>query len=246
MSNFSVSSFAMASNLSEDSVYLTTKAAHERLTSVATGDEQSQADKNLVTKWYSVRREMDRMIENRGKRYAGCNFDNYECRNDSQSKVVAALKDYAIHSKDHIASGKNVLLIGSKGAGKDHLIMALAKSVFMQTGTPAHWSNGVDLHEKLRAESMKNHRFHQEEAECQIFWVSDPLPPTGVLSEFQQAQMFRIIDARYSHQRPTWLTLNVADGAEAEARMGSQTVDRLRQDALILFCNWPSYREAQA
>ena len=40
------------------------------------------------------------------------------------------------------------------------------------------------------------------------------------------------------------MTLNVADGAEAEARMVAQVVDRLRNDALILFCNWPNYREA--
>jgi hypothetical protein len=52
------------------------------------------------------------------------------------------------------------------------------------------------------------------------------------------------VDYRYSHRKPIWLTLNVADGAEAELRMGAQTVDRLRDGALVLFCNWPSYRKA--
>ncbi len=76
--------------------------------------------------------------------------------------------------------------------------------------------------------------------------LDDVLPPNGVLTEYQASTLHRLIDARYRRCRPTWVTMNAADGAEAERGMGPQVVDRLRHGALALFCSWPSYRKAQA
>ena len=247
------------------------KAASERLQADVTSDGEPRSDKEknddreILSRWRSAKSELDATIKNRGARYVNCSFDNFEITCDEQAKVVDALKSYAANAIDNLANGRNVLLFGPKGSGKDHLLIALAKYVFMQTAEAFHWENGVDWFEHLRqlaigqsarAERSLNYwqmRMHNAgklsmndsiEALCPIFVLSDPLPPSGALSEFQQASLFRVVDARYANLRPTWVSLNVADGAECERRMGAQSADRLRDGALALHCNWPSHRKA--
>jgi DNA replication protein DnaC len=57
-----------------------------------------------------------------------------------------------------------------------------------------------------------------------------------------EINLLEIIDRRYSHLLPTWMTINVANRKEAETRMGAPTVDRLAHDALTVVCDWPSFR----
>ena len=45
--------------------------------------------------------------------------------------------------------------------------------------------------------------------------------------------------------RPTWISMNVASGEEAESRIGVAIIDRWRDGALTLAFNWPSYRKVQ-
>ena len=77
-----------------------------------------------------------------------------------------------------------------------------------------------------------------------ILSMSDPLPPFGNLTQFQMTTLFQILDFRYRHCKGTWVTLNVAKGAEADERMGKQLADRLRHGAMVLHFDWPSYRKA--
>lgn len=182
----------------------------------------------------------------RGKRYEACTFQNYQAASDEQKQVVGKLADFARSPK---ALETNVLLVGPQGTGKDHLLMALAGAVGYFQGEVPHWINGVDFHTEMRdlAFSDESDRGFYGDSYCNprktpILWISDPLPPSGILSEFQQAALFGVMDYRYAAMLPTWLTLNVADSSEASQRMGSQVVDRLQHDALILNCNWTSYR----
>ena len=172
--------------------------------------------------------------------------DNYVGKLPEQAKIVQQLRDYAANSNELIPKGKNVILLGPKGTGKDHLLMALAKEVLRCSGFCTKWENGCDMQQRFRESAASNRPTIPVifDAPLDILWISDPLPPSGVLSEFQQTAMFSVIDARYSNLRPTWVTINVENGEEAERRMGAQTVDRLRHDALVLVCNWPSFRQA--
>ncbi len=242
------------------------KAAWSRLEEDSHGCGRSELerriDRDLLQRWRSAKSELDQVLKNRGARYEQCTFDNYECSNGDQKNAVDALKSYAANATDNLKNGKNVLLFGPRGSGKDHLLIALAKSVFSQTGEAIYWENGCDWFEHIRQSALnqstrpqqvskywkiqKGYQAREEkiEAECPIFCLSDPLPLTGSLSEFQQLSLFRIIDSRYSNLKPTWMSLNVVDGSEAEQRMGAQTVDRLKDGALVLFCNWASHRKA--
>ena len=74
--------------------------------------------------------------------------------------------------------------------------------------------------------------------------LSDPVPPKGELSDYSESILYRIVDARYITMKPTWTTMNVASGEEADRRLGAPIVDRLRHGALCLSCDWPSFRTA--
>jgi DNA replication protein DnaC len=197
--------------------------------------------RKILEAWESRKKKIDATLEARGKRYEGCTLENYKVHSQLQQKVVDAVWDYAVSK-----STQNLMLIGPMGTGKDHLLTALSKLVFMESGLVTHWANGVDLHEQFHRELMNGsqYRIIDPLASSDVLYLSDPVPPTGSLSESKQSAMLRVIDDRYSQCMPTWASLNVLNGAEAEARMGAQAVDRLRDGALVLFCNWASYRKA--
>lgn len=207
-------------------------------------------DFDLSQQWSRAHSMMGYLLRQRGRRYAACTLENYIPKGSEQQTVLEQLKDYALNSVKHISEGKNVVLYGPKGAGKDHLLMGLARAVAIQAGFAPYWVNGIELFSQMQDEAC-GRGFRQilddrdDYQKTPLLYISDPLPPTGVLSEFQQAGLYRIVDYRYSNLKPIWMTLNVSDGAEAEARMGAQVVDRLRHDGLLLECNWPSFRESQ-
>jgi DNA replication protein DnaC len=140
-----------------------------------------------------------------------------------------------------------VVLLGPKGTGKDHLAIALAKLVAMETGLAPVWINGLDLFSDMRTlelslpEDLGKDIIDPYRADILI--ISDLAPPAGVLSDFCQNSLFKLIDYRYSNRLPTWVTMNVSGGEEAAQRIGHQTVDRLRHGAIVVPCNWPSYRQ---
>ena len=203
------------------------------------GTDQDYA---IRSQWNATVEKLNYLTSVRGKRYAGCTFDNYECTNPKQSEVVQKLKEYAVNGRRNVTEGKNVILYGTKGTGKDHLLMALAKSVRLEIGVTASWINGIDLHAKLREATYGKTSIELTEAKTPILWISDLLPPKGVLTDSQQNLLFALIDERYSKQLPTWISMNVVDGKEAEERLGSQLMDRLKQNVLAIPFDWPSYR----
>jgi len=210
-------------------------------------DAEIKQDREILDAWKLIRKAGNALIDARGLRYADATLDNYVGKLPEQTKIVQQLRDYASNSNELIPQGQNVILLGPKGTGKDHLLMALAKEVLRFSGFTTKWENGCDMHQRFRESATSNRPTASPvfAPSPDILWISDPLPPSGVLTEFQQSAMFSVIDSRYSNLQPTWISINVENGQEAEQRMGAQTVDRLRHDALVLACNWPSFRQAQ-
>ncbi len=207
----------------------------------------SEDDRKFLHRYKESNKKYQAMKEARGTRYGSCTLRSYECSSEKQTYVVKTLEG---HVRDFESlSRRNVVLFGPKGTGKDHLLNGLAVGAFYDHGLVTMWRQGIDLHEKLRRNAFDDGRGDimstaaNTERGTPILWISDPLPPSGGLTEFQQSQLFALIDRRYSDMKPTWISMNVAGGSEAEIRMGAQVVDRLKHDALVLHCNWESYRK---
>lgn len=204
----------------------------------------------LLNRWSASVNSISSAIAARGERYRTCTFDTYECTLPKQTEAVSRLRDYASDSASRIAAGQNIILYGPKGSGKDHLATALAKECGVWSLAEVHWVNGCDLLDLFHAEvtSRTSRLFPASVAslsKAKVLWISDPLPPVGQLSDFQQSAFFSLLDARYSNLRPTWITCNVASADELSNRLGAQSTDRLRHGALAIHCNWPSYRTSK-
>lgn len=193
-----------------------------------------------------------KLVDVRGSRYANCQLKNYEIHGTekeqaAQIEVRNALVSYCHRMPEAIQNGECLVLFGPKGTGKDHLVMAMARHAIVGCGRSLAWVNGMDLWGEIR-DAMDSHTSERSLISKYVWpdvlYLSDPLPPTGDLGQHQQAMLFRILDARYSNTRATWVTVNVESGAALEKRLGAQNADRLRDGATALFCNWGSFRKA--
>jgi DNA replication protein DnaC len=180
-----------------------------------------------------------------GKRYANASLDDFETPHDAQLDVLGDVRDYSNRVEERIASGSGLFLIGPPGTGKDHLIAAVLFDA-VRKGIDVAWTDGMQLFAAARDNIDANRTeaaWLSAYTKPTLLAISDPVPPLGSVKEgFQLATLFSIIDRRYRDMKPTLMTLNVNDRDEAEKRMAPNIVDRLAHGALVLRCDWPSYR----
>jgi DNA replication protein DnaC len=213
--------------------------------------EEAEQERQAEQQRHAERQARDRaarvgeFLATVGRRYHDVTLDNYSIANATQNEVVETLRTYCRRGRENVADGRGIVLFGPAGTGKDHLLIALGKAA-AASGFTVLWRSGMDLFSEMRD------RIGQEGTEAafiaryttpQVLILSDPLPPTGSLTDFQAAILLQIVDRRYRELKPTWASLNVASGKEADARMGAQVVDRLKDGALVRHCNWASHRK---
>lgn len=204
-----------------------------------------EASERRIDHWRSL-------IKSVGDRYRTCRLENFELsaeeahRTNQQDALqrLGALRD---HMREHVSSGGNVILYGPPGTGKDHLLVALLHCA-IGCDFKVDWRNGQDLFGDFRDRIDTN---RSEESSIRqyemphILAISDPVPPKGSASDFTTTMLYRIIDRRYRCLRSTWITANVAKADEARAELSGPIFDRLSDNCLAVFCNWPSYRRSR-
>jgi DNA replication protein DnaC len=184
-----------------------------------------------------------------GRRYAGCRLDTFTLSDDPtdknrQQSALAILQAFVDDLKDRIADGSGLFLFGPAGTGKDHLLSAVMIEAATR-GFAVSWVNGQDIFGRMRdmiSEDGNESRQLERLTAPAVLAISDPVPPIGDASSFQQSTLLRAIDRRYRDCKPTWVTANVASREEGDSRLGVQLMDRLTDGALTIACGWPSYR----
>lgn len=193
--------------------------------------------------------QLDYVKRNRGLRYAQCDFENYTITTAKQKVAIDKLQAYAANCESEITAGRNVILFGAKGTGKDHLMMALCRQCVKTSAPMIHWRNGPHLFDQWRSEvsgrGFETQWSNVNERDSDVLMLSDPIPIGGGLTDYIQSKLFELIDFRYSHQKPVWITANVSDSNELSERIGSQTADRLRHECLPIYCDWHSFRTGE-
>lgn len=189
---------------------------------------------------------MDYFNERIGPRYRDATIKGFQITHPKKQRpVVDAIQAYGVNLSDEVTAGNGIVLYGPSGTGKDHLLIALARRAIGKYRMKLVWHNGSDLFMRFR-DAMDSHQAESSMMETYtrptILFLSDPIPTT----DFQRGILLAIIDARYRACKPTWITLNVADGKEADERLGSPVVDRLRHEALACHCDWPSFRKGRS
>lgn len=185
-----------------------------------------------------------------GPRYAGCrlaNFDRHSGERSKQDDAIATLNALARHVREHVKSGGNVILYGPPGTGKDHLLVAVVRAA-VAADLSAEWINGQDLYGNLRDRidtDTSEERSVRQFCHADVLAISDPVPPKGETSSYSATMLYRIIDRRYRELKSTWITVNVATAEEATESLTGPIFDRLTDNCVTVYCNWPSYRRAR-
>jgi DNA replication protein DnaC len=179
-----------------------------------------------------------------GTRYSGCTLENFVAVQPAQRDALRLLREYRDALAGHLDAGEGLLLVGASGTGKDHLLAALARAA-IQAGKSIAWKNGPDLFGEFRdaieAERSEDSIFARLTTP-DVLVLCDPVPPRGTLTPYQSAQLYRLVDRRYRDRRAIWCSINAANSVEADERIGPAIVDRLLHAALVVRCNWPSFR----
>ena len=63
------------------------------------------------------------------KRYRNARLSTFEISNASQAAAVDSCRSYIEQFKVHLSEGESLMLIGPKGTGKDHLMIAVCKAI---------------------------------------------------------------------------------------------------------------------
>lgn len=213
--------------------------------------EQAERDAANRERWLREQADQKRrerigaVVSMVGKRYRNATLDTFQATSDEQKTVVGHVREYAENIEQRAKDGAGLFLIGPPGTGKDHLMIAVLKAASV-ADLKVLWTDGMELFAGARDNIDANRTeaaWLSRYTAPDVLAISDPVPPLGEVKEgFQLATLFSIIDRRYRDMRPTLMTLNVASREEAEKRMSVNIVDRLAHGALVLRCNWPSFR----
>ena len=184
-----------------------------------------------------------------GPRYADARLSNFECDSEAQRKAVANATGYLKDLPNQVGNGRNVLLFGPKGTGKDHLMTGMMWGA-IHCHASVKWVNGMKLFGEFRSTfgtAGGEQVLVEKYAGAQILAISDPVSSKGdEQTRYQADVFFQIIDERYREKRPTWITINATGRADMEQRIPANIVDRLAEDALAIPCNWESFRQRKS
>lgn len=205
----------------------------------------SEAEKSeRVRLWKSI-------VAERGRRYERCQLNEFKTGEDEHRKArrdaLTKVSDFCVRIESGDAKA-NLIFAGPSGSGKDHLMFYVLRFAVMHCGVRASWVDGQRLFSELRdgiTQGRTEREILLEHIKADVLAMSDPVPPSGQLSDHQRNTLYRLIDERYSQCRPIWMTVNAANAKELDERMGVQLVDRLLHDAVAVNCYWPSYRRSR-
>jgi len=171
--------------------------------------------------------------------------DSYQA---SQQNVIAKVKAYCANMDKHLLNGRNLILFGTMGTGKDFLMANAMRFAVLELGSRVKWLNGAEMLDEFLSAQKGDYKqkLIRTLSIAPILAISDVLQPGAALTDSQNSTLLDLIDKRYRAKRPTWFTLNITDREDMEERTCPQLVDRLWENADVLECKWPSYRERQA
>jgi len=197
------------------------------------------------------RRTIERLKEDLQipERFSGCTFENYIPECDDAKRALKVCQAYASKWPDRLQRGGGLVMCGKPGTGKNHLALAIAKSVIESHQSPAAFTTALKIAREYKSTWSKSSSRTEDEV-IQQFTRPDLLiiDEIGVQfgSEAEKLIMFEIINTRYERMRPTILISNQSKD-ELSAFIGERVIDRMNDGGgCTLAFTWDSYRSKAA
>ncbi|HIH5821206.1 TPA: ATP-binding protein [Proteus mirabilis] len=179
------------------------------------------------------------------ERFKSCTLDNYEAVNKDAQYNLNVCKAYVKKWEDRLKNGGGLVMCGKPGTGKNHLALAIAKSVVEDYQNSALFTTALRIARKFKSTWSKNSTETEFEV-IRIYTKPDLLiiDEVGVQfgTEAEKLILFEIINTRYEKMKPTILISNQTR-EELGAFIGERVIDRMNDGGgCTLAFTWDSYR----
>lgn len=180
-------------------------------------------------------------ISNLGSRFEKLTFESFKPRPGTEL-AYKITRDYTTNFDKHQGEG-GILLWGSPGNGKSHLVAAAANELSAK-GKTVVFQTAAELLERIR------HTFRQKNTEtereiiealthCDVLVLDDI--GAEKISDWVLDVMFRIVDGRYRQNKPILYTTNYKP-SQLLNRLGERIYDRMIETSTIVENQGTSYR----
>jgi len=148
---------------------------------------------------------------------------------DQEHPALLQLRAYL----DMYNGTRGLILMGPYGTGKTGLLVGALRSLAEGGATGFRYSTGPDLFDWLRA-GYDTHDYAErlERVRRARLLAIDDLGAEKPTEKVQE-QIFSIVNHRYEHALPTWITTNCGLAA-LEARIGERSVWRLAETCAVI------------
>ncbi len=179
-----------------------------------------------------------------GKRYAPdrATIATYRVEFAEQREPIKQVREILSSGFD-----QSVVLFGSIGTGKDHLLAAILYGA-AKAGKTVAWANGQEVYSRFR-DAMDSKQSEESImagfVAPEVLGISDPIPPVvdpHKPAAWRTELLFRVLDNRYRDCKPTLMTLNARDPQDINDKLSPPVWDRLKDQAILIPCFWPSFR----
>lgn len=139
-----------------------------------------------------------------------------------------------------LMNGGPVVLVGPRGVGKTQLSVCLARRVLADSGRDPWYMAAYDFFATIKQSFDGDGKDPRSKARTCGLLVLDEIQDRYD-SAFEDLEMRRLFDHRYGHERPTVLISNLK-AEEVGAILGVSMSDRIRENGLVVVCDWQSFR----
>lgn len=193
--------------------------------------------------WAAVSREC-------GRQYATATLENFvlhgtEAEQATQRSCLLAIREVCDSFPQTIQNGRNVVLLGPCGTGKDHLMIGMVREAIKAGCCDIGWVDAAEMFGTLKdalAAGQLVGEYLREWIRPQLLVISDLIPGGDALTPFETDVLFRLLNARGRRLKATWVNANVMDRKEAGEKMSAKCLSRLGFHAFVARTTWSDYR----
>ena len=189
-----------------------------------------------------------------GQRFAEKTLDAFKPfgtakEQDKQTRIIKAIRDYALMFDRHRKTGTWLLFMGTVGTGKGHLCAGILNQIIRAGFTGLFVKMPTMLREIKDTFSNRNpdessSRIITRMTTCDLLIIDEIGVQFG--TDTERMIIYDILDQRYEALLPVILTTNVMDLKALETYLGDKIIDRFYEgDSKIFRFDWHSYRKFQ-